>query len=296
MYIRFIAHAGFALEEDGHQVLIDPWFTDSTVKTPIMQAVVGHNTIDFQVPKTTESIGAYHPDTILLSHFHAHHAVHDDLVTLATQSKRIALCFPDVGQDNTRVEQTFALWPHVETIPFQHNDVKTDGPFSVRGLLHTVPKHIAWYVESKTGSILHIADPHINRDSMSRQIGEEWKQFEGLQPDLLCINAGGNGLRREKDGRRYIVESGAVSPIEAARLAELIRPKALCLIGCYNWSVWRNRSEYIRPAPLVEEELYWALSWLVPEVKFFTLKPGNTIGIGDMSLAGSTDYFITGQS
>jgi len=200
MYIRFIAHAGFALEEDGHQVLIDPWFTDSTVKTPIMQAVVGHNTIDFQVPKTTESIGAYHPDTILLSHFHAHHAVHDDLVTLATQSKRIALCFPDVGQDNTRVEQTFALWPHVETIPFQHNDVKTDGPFSVRGLLHTVPKHIAWYVESKTGSILHIADPHINRDSMSRQIGEEWKQFEGLQPDLLCINAGGNGLRREKDG------------------------------------------------------------------------------------------------
>lgn len=292
MFVRFIAHAGFALEEEGHQLLIDPWFNDSTVKSPIIQAVVGHDTIDFQVPKTTESIAAYHPDTILVSHFHGHHAPHDDLVLLAEQSPQASFCFPDVGEDNERVRQTFAAWPQVEATAFLHGERKTRGPFSVRGLSHTVRGHLAWHVESKTGSMLHIADPRVNRDPMSREIGEEWKSFKGLRPDLLCINAGGNSLRREKDGKRYIVENAAVSSIEAARLTELIQPKAVSLIGCYNWSVWRNRSEYIKPAPLVEEELYWGLSWLVPEVKFLILKPANTIGIGDASLAGSVDYLI----
>lgn len=293
MLIRFIAHAGFSLEEDGHQLLIDPWFTDSTVAVPVIQSVVGFNTIDFQVPKTTESISKYHPSAILLSHFHAHHAAHDDLVTLVSQSDGVSLCFPDVGAvDNEKVKQTFAVWPYAETIPFQNNDVKTREPFAIRGLSHTVPRHMAWYVKSQTGSLLHIADARINGDHMSHHIGKEWEQFEGLRPDLLCINAGGNSVRREENSKRVIKENLAVSAVEAARLVEIIQPKAVCLIGCYNWSIWKNRAEYFRPAPLIEEELYWALSWLTPDVKFLTLKPGNTIGAGDLSLAGSVDHFL----
>ena len=293
MIIRFIAHAGFSIEEEKHQLLIDPWFTDSTVESPLMQPVVGYNTVDFQVPKTTESIDTYHPNTILVSHFHGHHAVYNDLMELAAHSERLSFCFPDIGEeDNAKVAQTFAIWPQVETVSFQNKDIKPYGPFSVQGLAHTVPRHIAWHVKSKTGSILHIADPCINRDSMNRHIGEEWKQFEGLRPDLLCINAGGNSLRREKDGRRYLVDNAGLSPVEGARIAQLIQPKAVCLIGCYNWSIWRNRSEYIMPAPIVEEELYWALSWLTPDVKFLTLKPGNTIGTGNLLLAGVADHYI----
>lgn len=293
MFIRFIAHAGFALREGDSEILIDPWFTDSSVKSPLVRSLVLYDTIDFQIPKTKESIKDYKPNAILLSHFHAHHAPHDDLISLVSQSEKVTLGFPSTEEGVTeKIRGLFSSWTGVGINPFKNSDSKSIGPFSVTGLFHTLDDHMAWLVKTETGSLLHLTDARINRDRMSKRMGDEWKPFENLRPDLLCISAGGNSLARKNEDKRYIIENSVLSAVEAARLVNHIKPKAVCLIGCYNWSIWRNRSEYIRPASVTEDELYWGISWLSPEVKFLTIRPSTSIGIGDMTLLGKTDYFI----
>ncbi len=284
MQVTFIAHAGIAITEGDQEILIDPWFTDSTIDHPLIEPIAGYPTIDFQIPKTLDVPSAHTPDAVLISHFHSHHAPHDDIMSLVARSagtKRTLFGHPDIGERNVAVSNTFAIWPHVEVTPMRGDDTRVVGACSVRARTHTVPNHLAWHIESAAGSVLHIADPVLNTDNAKRVVDEAWEAFRDLAPSVLFINAGGNSLRREKDGVRTVLESGALSPVEAAKVVALIRPRLVSLIGCYNHSVWRNRQEYIPPAGQVEEEFAWALSWLAPEVRFVAAKPGYTYGIGE---------------
>lgn len=286
MKVTFIAHAGISLTEGEHEILIDPWFTDSSVARPLIQPLSGYPTIDFQIPKTEDTPSNHNPDAVLISHFHSHHSPHDDIMTLVAQSedtKRTLFGHPDIGEKNGSVKETFAVWPHVDVTPMREGDVRQVGTFSVRARTQTVPNHLAWEVSTPLGSVLHIADPIFNKENSERIMDAVWESFRDLQPSALFINAGGNSLRREKDGVRQVLESCSVSPVEAAQIVARIRPQTVSLIGCYNHSIWKNRQEYIPPAGQIEEEFYWALSWLAPEVKFVPMKPGHTFGIGESS-------------
>ncbi len=292
MKVTFIAHAGISIKEEGKEILIDPWFTDSSIEHPLIRAVWGkHSTIDFQIPKTSDRPENHLPDGVLVSHFHTHHAPQHDVMALADRSEKLLFGHPDQGERNSQVQMAFSSYPNVKIRAFTHKESEKVGPFLIQGLMHTVPRHIAWSVSTGQGSILHIADPMFNRDNAIRKLDPLWDEFR-LSPDIVFINAGGNSLRYEKDGQRFIMESAAVSPVEAAQIVAHIAPRAASLIGCYNHSMWKNHSEYIPPAPQIEEEFYWALSWLAPTVKFIPLKPGHSFGIKNSVYCGAVDTYL----
>ena len=127
MKVTFIAHAGISITEKESEVLIDSWFTDSTVARPLIQPLWGFPTIDFQIPKTEDRPSNHNPDAVLISHFHSHHSPHGDIMALVAQSedtKRTLFGHPDVGEHNKPVKETFAIWPHVDVTPMQDGDVR----------------------------------------------------------------------------------------------------------------------------------------------------------------------------
>ena len=291
MLVEFIAHAGVCIKSKSATILIDPWFTDSTVAQPLIREIVGYPTIDFQIPKTKKRPSDYQPDAILLSHFHAHHAPLNDVLELVG-TKKINILHPHTETVNEKAREVFKIFPQVTTNPMQSGDGHTLEDMRITALSHTVNGHTAWHITSPNGSILHIADPGFNENHSIRKISESWSKFKDLRPDVLFINTGGNSLRRETQNGRSIIDSSSLSPAEAAQVVAFIRPKAVSIIGCYNHSIWRDREEYIRPASVIEDEFYWAVSWLAPETKCVFLKPGHTFGLREESLSVKVDTFI----
>lgn len=297
MLVRFIAHAGISIEEDGYSILIDPWFLDSTPEYPVIESIGGgFKTIDFQIPKATEQIERYAPDAILVSHFHPHHSPIRDIGVLSqnslSQGKEIRLYHPKA---NAETEQNLArnMIKGVKREGLEPNDKRKIGPFTIEAKRHTVPFHTAWLVTSTTGSVLHIADARLNRDEKIRVPDEAWEELRGLAPSVLFLSTGGHSLQRTgKDGTRTILEGGIFSPVEAAQVTKIISPRSVAGIGFYNHSIWKNRVEYILPAGLTEEQFRWAISWLAPEIRNVRLTPGFSFGIGEPMLAHACSLYL----
>ncbi|MBI3420886.1 MAG: MBL fold metallo-hydrolase [Candidatus Sungbacteria bacterium] len=296
MFIKFISHAGIFLEEGAFSLLIDPWFTDSTLVSPLMHSLSGHTTIDFQIPQAKDAINSFSPNAILLSHFHAHHGPRADLVAFAARQNPLLIAHPDAGGVNQTAKAHFSVYPKVALMPLADQGTLRVGPFFITALSHTVPLHVAWHVVTKTGSILHIADARANAKISQNSLDPLWNAFVELKPNIVFISASGNSSRVQKEGVREIREAATMSAIGGARILQLLKPQAASLIGCYNHSIWKNRSEYILPTSAAEEQFYWAASWLAPETKCIFAKPGHTYGIGDGSLAGEVDTFVSGPT
>ena len=295
MYIKFIAHAGLYLKEGSFSLLVDPWFTDSTREKPLMQSLSGHTTIDFQTPEAHDAADAFSPNAILLSHFHAHHGPHADLVTFAERQNPLLIAHPDVGDTNRTAREFFSAYSKTELLPLADRGTLRVGPFTITALSHAVPMHTAWHIATHRGSILHVADARVNRDMSRTTVDPLWNIFSELKANIIFLSAAGNSLRKTtKEGTRDILESGCMSPIQGAKIIQRLKPQVATLIGCYNHSIWQGRSEYLLPAAVAEEQFYWAASWLAPETKCVFAKPGHTYGIADSDLAGKVDTFITG--
>jgi len=291
MIVTFIAHAGVALSAEGTEICIDPWFFDSTREEPIIESLSGKSTIDFQVPRTKEDIATHTPRGIFVSHFHAHHAPKKDITLLASQGQEVIFGYPSLGAGNSLIQKYFHNSKQVTTLPFEHMQMTNIGPWVVTGLTHNVPGHIAWLIQSASGSVLHIADAHMNASSKKRELGPEWNAYAGLKPELLLLSAGGNFVRITKE-EKPVLHLAGMSPVEAAQLVQLIQPKAVALIGVYNRSVWNGKSEFVRSSASVEEEFQWDVDWLAPHTKVLLLRPGHTIGIGNTRVASGVDFFI----
>jgi|GEM_PF-2860775 len=288
MEVRFIAHAGVAIEEKGFQLLIDPWFFDSTPEHPVIESIGGgFKAIDFQIPKTSEKIENYAPDVILVSHFHSHHSPMRDIRTLCENStakgKTVHLFSPEPSEEAER--------NLLERVPsavirkgIRSDEPFTIGPFIIEAKGHTNPYHQSWFVKTKTGSLLHIGDGRLHNNRSIRTPDPVWLRLKGLRPSILLLSMGGNSLRIEKDGARQILEASTLTPIEAALITQLVGPKVVGGIGFYNHSMWKNRNEYIYPASQNEEVFEWAVSWLSPETKNVRLRPGYTFAIGTADL------------
>lgn len=145
-------HAGIYIEEKDVSILIDPWFFDSTLSFPIVEGLSGLQTIDFQIPKAKEKIGNYHPDAILVSHFHPHHAPAKDICQLIQQTKSTLLAHPPIPlSQKSGLELTTS--PHLTIRSVHNNDTFKVEPFLITALEHTVPHHIAWSAESMSGHL-----------------------------------------------------------------------------------------------------------------------------------------------
>ncbi len=296
MLIRFIAHAGFYIEEKGYSIFLDPWFSDSTIERPIIESLGGgFKTIDFQIPQNMDSTERYAPDAIFISHFHPHHAPARDIRALCENSlakgKKIKICYPApnaVMEENIRAK----LPGDVEKIAAKPGDTFSVGPFSIEAKEHTVPYHTAWHITSASGSVLHIADGRSNKDPFFRKPDPIWERLKGLSPSFLFLSAGGHSQRVEKDNERIIMPAGIFTPTEAAEIAKIVNPKIASLIGIYNHSIWKNRYEHIQPAPFCEEEFQWAVSWLSPRTRHVRLIPGMTLGIGEEHLLPVCEVYM----
>lgn len=296
MLVKFISHAGLYVEEGGYSLLIDPWFTDSTLTKPLLQSLSGHTTIDFQIPEIRDTIDQFAPNAILLSHFHAHHGPHADLIALAAQARPLIIAHPDIEGVNETASRHFTSYKKIKLLPLTDRGIMRLGPFTITALSHTVPMHLAWHVSTDSGSILHIADARINTKSSEKNLDPLWDTFVPLMPHIVFISASGNSSRYQKEGGRGIKESLTMSPIEGGKIIQLLKPEIATLIGCYNHSIWKNRNEYIMPAAIAEDQMYWAVSWLAPDTKCVFAKPGHTYGIGDNRLAGKVDTFILART
>ncbi len=286
MIVRFIAHAGLSIREGDTHILIDPWFTDSNTELPLLEGLTGHKTIDFQVPHGRARVSEYAPaNAIFISHFHTHHAHKKDILDVMrlNNSRNFFFGHPvlEAGyQDrlNTLIASTH---PTATNQGFVDNGTHTIGPFTIRAYTHTAPGHIAWHIESETGSILHLADPYANEDWRLNTLDPIWKKFEGLGVDVLFLNASGNSFRGKKGDIPYIREQTCFTAAQAAVFTQMVAPRTVSLIGCYNKSVWNGTYEYIRPAAVIEDEFYWASQWVAPQVKCVFAKPRHTYIIGE---------------
>lgn len=281
MIIKFIAHAGFAIQEDGFTLVIDPWFRDSTPEDPLIEGINRKQTIEFQIPPAKDKIEDYSPNCILLSHFHVHHSPFRDVRGLVENALGDVLFAYPNGYANKIVENRFGDLKYVTLRPTDNGESFVVGPFTISALSHTVQGHLAWSIKSKTGHLLHIADGAANTDFDVNALHQVWDKFDDIKPDLVCMSAGRNSLRIEKEGQKEILESGCFSPIQAARLIKKIKPKAVSPIGNHNHSFKKNRLEFIPDTYLNEEEMRWALSWLSSETKFIPVRPGHTFSLGE---------------
>ena len=296
MLIRFIAHAGIYIEEQGYSILLDPWFFDSTLDRPIIESIGGgFKTIDFQIPQSTDSPDRYAPDAIFISHFHLHHAPARDIRALCENSlskgKKITIFYPNpnaVMEENIRAK----LPAGVERTAAEAGNTFSIGPFVIEAKQHTVPYHLAWHIASPSGSVLHIADAKFNKDHFVRRPDPTWEKLKDFAPSFIIMSAGGHSQRVENSNGRSIKPAGIFTPMEAAEIVQMIAPKAVSLMGIYNHSIWKNRYEYIQPAALCEEEFQWAVSWLAPHTKHIRLTPGFTLGIGEKHLSTICDAYV----
>ncbi|MBX9906737.1 MBL fold metallo-hydrolase [Patescibacteria group bacterium] len=282
MKIQFIAHAGISIREGDTHILIDPWFTSSTVKYPVLESLVGHSTIDFQLPQGYANVEEYMPvDAVFVSHFHTHHAPKKDILDIFSKTTASSPLFgyPTLKKDNQDILDSLFREKglDVRAQGFVDGESCTIGSLTIRAYTHTVSGHLAWHVFSKQGSLLHIADPAGNRNRQMLTLDAVWEKFNNLNVDVLFVNASGNSLQiKDAEGNRSISELSCLSPGQAALLAHRIQTKVVSLIGCYNKSVWNGLMEYVRPSAVVEEEFDWAMRFMNPEVKFVAARPGHT--------------------
>lgn len=281
MVVKFIAHAGIAIEDAGCMLLVDPWFRDSTLEEPIIEGINGKKSIEFQIPPTKEHIEDYSPMAILISHFHTHHSPLKDITTLIENTYHdITLAHPD-GYANDITKEKLGKFRHLVLRPTNDKEFFTVGPFTITAFSHTVINHLAWSIKSNTGHVLHLADGQANKNLAINALDPLWDYFSDLSLDLVFMSAGRNSLLVEKDGQRSIVEAGCFSPVQAARLIQKIKPKAISPIGNHNHSYKKNRLEFIPETSANEEELRWAMSWLAPETKFVPVRPSHSFSIGE---------------
>jgi hypothetical protein len=292
MRVRFISHAGISIETEKARIAIDPWFYSSTLDHPLIQSILpGHQTIDFQVPPGRLNIRDLEPDAVLVSHFHAHHSPESEIRDFASRGRKLLLGGPVISADQqlSLFENLGQSSSNVEYRAFPENGPLELGDLTIEGFEHTSKHHVGWKIKGNSGSVLHITDAMINRNSIDRRLDPLWSALKDSNPDFLFIGSGGHCTRRVRDGVVRLFEDSTLSPFEAARLAALIRPRAVAVIGFYNHSMWKNRLEYVLPASVVEDQFQWAMHQLLPEASVVALRPGNEFEISKKSSTGRTE-------
>ena len=281
--VRFIAHAGVQIiskqKDKNISIVIDPWLYPSTFINPILKGFPGNNTIDYLIPEPKVSSYELAPDIILLSHFHTHHAPIRELLEFAKIKKIIIVCpslHPKSLEKFRQDTDRFIL----DNISFKFTDPDKDTNFDILGIKikafnHTQKYHNGYIVETQHSKVMHVVDAAANQDKNRLDLSNVWDKLDNLDPDFLFIGAAGHSTRDISLPKKSIRENATLSAVQAANLTLKVRAKNVGIIGIYNSSIWNGRVEYVRPVGEVEHNMYWAINFLDPNIKFHTLKPND---------------------
>lgn len=281
--VRFIAHAGVQIiskqKDKNISILVDPWLYSSTFNNPILKGFPGNNTIDYIIPEPKVSSCELAPDIILLSHFHTHHAPIREILEFAKIKKVIIVC-PPLNQkslDRFRQDTNKSI---LDNILFKFTDPDKDLDFDIlnikiKAFNHTQKYHNGYIVETINSKVMHLVDAAANQDKNRLDLSYIWDKLDGISPDFLFIGAAGHSTRDISQPKKSIRENATLSSVQAANLALKVKAKNVGIIGIYNSSIWNGRVEYVRPVGEVEHNMYWAISFLNPNIKFHTLKPND---------------------
>lgn len=295
MYVRFIAHAGIYLEEDGISICIDPWFRDSDLNKPLLKGVLpGYQTIDFQNPPCRDKATDFRPDAVLVSHFHTHHAPLEDIQTLSNNGKKLVLACPVVSKKEFQgISKNLGEYKkNIEIKMFRDGDALKIGHLKIKAFTHTVSQHLGWIIEGKSATVVHITDAAAHKNPFDKRLDPLWAKVKDLKPDLLFLGVAGHARVFPAKEGNFVLEGTSLSAIEGAHLTALLKPKVVSIIGMYNHSLWQKNIEFTVPASVTEEQFAWALSHISGEIKFVPARPGHCYGIGSTELAGEVDSFI----
>lgn len=277
MQIKFTGHSGLAIS-DGHQtIMIDPWFYSSTLETPVLQGVLPPNqTIDFQIPEPKDQVKDFKPDAIFVSHFHTHHSPLKEIRELSQKNKNCVLGFPKISKDiSQKIQQALgAECEHVQMLPLENQSETKIGSLKIRALTHTADGHLAYFIESPSGSVLHLTDAKMNLATNDKRMDALWKPYKSLSPDILFIASGGHTLKFFSQGKPGLALETTLTPLEAARVTSWIDPKVACIFGLFNQSIWKNQLEFVLPSHVVEEQYAWALQHMSPQIRTLPIRPG----------------------
>lgn len=298
MKVRFISHAGIIVSDGASSVALDPWFFSSHFQAPMIESLSpDQRTIDFQVHPAVDDIRQFHPQAILCSHLHTHHAPITEIQILIAQNKgkkKTVIGIPEQAPGMlARIEKNLGSVADRAVVQmFKPRDELQVGTLTIRAFGSSAHDHLGWWVKSKSGSVMHLADSSFTQNYALGSRAECWDELAQTQPDLLFLSCGGTSTKRVKpDGKRYIVEHSIMSPVQAAYLTQFIGPKFACPMGFYNYSIWYNRAETTLPSHFVEDQFQWAVSFLAPETRVAILRPGMQFNIAK-SLQGSSQITI----
>lgn len=276
--VRFIAHAGINFVSSGVSFAVDPWIYSSELDYPVVQGFPGSKTIDFIIPEPKNTVSDISPDVVLLSHFHTHHSPLREFVEFA-KNKKITLICPSMTDWAFESLQKSLDENVFNNIKFEFVEKDREFDFNgvkVKAMTQTQIGHIVFLIEGINSSVLHVVDAAVNEDINNISFSKTWDKLLNVSPDFLFVGAAGHARRFIVDGKRYINENETFSPVQASKFAGLVNAVNVAPIGIYNHSIGNGRVEYVTPPGLVEHEFYWALSFLFSNIKFRTLKPGDT--------------------
>lgn len=277
--LRFIGHAGVWLSTNTVSLVVDPWLYSSNANTPLLFGFhPEQKTIDYLIPRPTFTTLDMAPDVVLLSHFHTHHAPAREIGEFASR-KPIHIVCPPIADTHLALIKARMGPKSFSNITFHFCETDATIPLfglSIQALTHTQKDHLAYFVSNNSSSFMHITDGAPNRERSVTSLDSIWNKFEKKDPHYLFIAASNHSQRTTtKEGGRDILEHTTLSPIQAAKLTSLIRPKQVGLIGMYNFSIWDSALEYTQTPQDTESEFAWAMSFLLPNIKVHLLRPGN---------------------
>lgn len=298
MIVEFIGHAGFRLTcSNGLEILIDPWFTNSDLENPVIQSLNEcHKTIDYGIPSQLKNKEDFNPQIILCSHFHTHHASKTDYLYFVNKCNfKIKLVFPSDAFSES-AQKNLDFFERHEIHQDQH--LKFDS-VSIHAFTHTVKGHIGFYIFDSLSqtSFMHIADAPANRNPFDRRLDPVWLKLKELSVDFLVLSGGAissshfinstdysvkrriPNTENPENWQKILRENEFMSPAECANLTNTIFPRIACLMGMYNFSIWKQRIEFGFSASENENYFSWCLSEISPEIKSFPLRPGNKINL-----------------
>lgn len=280
MQIDFTGHAGFWLQLEEIQIVVDPWLIASSLEAPLMDSLMPDiKTIDYLIPEPVHNLSMIAPDYILLSHFHTHHAPKKEIdhwLKNATKPVTVIGPAPLKKKPNDLLETWQNQYPdHKFILISEDSKFEVNKDISIEALGHTTNEHLAYMIRSKEKSFLHLADSIVSKVWHDRRLDLLWQKFKNMNPDLLAITVSSTAYRgKTKDGISYIRENGFMSPVEAAQLTNLINPKNVTVMGIYNFSVWKNRVEFGYSCYEVEAFFRWSIQHLRPDIAVHMVRPG----------------------
>ncbi|NUN05512.1 MAG: hypothetical protein HUU57_07105 [Bdellovibrio sp.] len=280
--IRFMGHAGIAVQKDNFELLIDPWLWSSTLTKPVINGFVPPNQgMGFLPRDSGDQHSDFQPQLILLSGFEFTHSPFEEIAAwIATRPLCLALPEPDLNQGRLILA---ALKPQAfDRVDFrfclagQHFQ---KGPFTIQAHFHPHPQHLIWEVRCDDFKILYIPKTPYNRGPDPLVLDICYEPFAGAKPDFLFIECPGETKKIVGDKKIEIQEFLTTTPVQTARLVAHIQPRFVGLVGNSNPDPQKRTHDYHLPAHVIEEQFQWALYQLCPETKTIGLRSGQKFSI-----------------